>query len=95
MVDRPLIMSRQEMAVGSDSAPSEGDPSARDDEALLKLTGTVKWFDATRGFGFMVSEGAKGDIRALRIVVLVAGLSLVAIGWRLELLRRRVDEQHV
>src|SRR5688572_5757190 len=62
MVDRPLIMSRQEMAVGSDSAPSEGDASARDDEALIKLTGTVKWFDATRGFGFIVSEGAKGDI---------------------------------
>ena len=40
-------------------------------------------------------EGANGDIRALRIVVLMAGLSLVAIGWTLELLRRRVDEQRV
>ena len=55
-------MSRHETGVGSDSAPSEGDAAARDDEALVRLTGTVKWFDATRGFGFIVSEGAKGDI---------------------------------
>ena len=32
------------------------------EEDLLHLTGTVKWFDATRGFGFLVSEEAEGDI---------------------------------
>jgi len=32
------------------------------DEALLKITGTMKWFDATRGFGFLVSDQAKGDV---------------------------------
>ncbi|HEY0116483.1 MAG TPA: cold shock domain-containing protein [Allosphingosinicella sp.] len=31
-------------------------------EALTRVTGTVKWFDATRGFGFVVSEDAQGDI---------------------------------
>ena len=31
-------------------------------EALVQLTGTVKWFDATRGFGFIISEEAEGDI---------------------------------
>jgi len=31
-------------------------------EALVQITGTVKWFDATRGFGFIVSEEADGDI---------------------------------
>jgi CspA family cold shock protein len=31
-------------------------------EALVQITGTVKWFDATRGFGFIVSEEAEGDI---------------------------------
>ena len=34
----------------------------RADEALVQLTGTVKWFDATRGFGFIVSDEAEGDI---------------------------------
>ena len=62
MVDRPLIMSRQEMAASSVSAPAEGVDAPRDDEALIELTGTVKWFDETRGFGFIVSDGAKGDI---------------------------------
>jgi CspA family cold shock protein len=33
-----------------------------EDETLIKLTGTMKWFDATRGFGFLVSDQAKGDI---------------------------------
>jgi len=50
------------MAAESASAPVQGDDYARDDEALVKLTGTVKWFDATRGFGFIVSDSAKGDI---------------------------------
>ncbi len=31
-------------------------------EGFARVTGTVKWFDATRGFGFVVSEEAKGDI---------------------------------
>src|SRR4249919_1755028 len=33
-----------------------------DDEAFIQLSGTVKWFDATRGFGFIVSDEAEGDI---------------------------------
>ena len=62
MVDRLLIMSRQEMVANAVSAPAEGVDVPRDDEALVKLSGTVKWFDATRGFGFIVSDAAKGDI---------------------------------
>jgi len=33
-----------------------------EEEELLRLSGTVKWFDATRGFGFIVSDEADGDI---------------------------------
>jgi CspA family cold shock protein len=43
--------------------PDRGDHDSRhDDETLIKLTGTMKWFDATRGFGFLVSEQARGDV---------------------------------
>ena len=57
------MTSRRSMTAGS-GAPEEGageDPRP-EDEALIKLTGTMKWFDATRGFGFLVSDQAKGDI---------------------------------
>jgi CspA family cold shock protein len=57
------MTSRRGMTAGSD-APDEGvdEPPRPEDEALIKLTGTMKWFDATRGFGFLVSDQAKGDI---------------------------------
>ena len=58
------MTSRREVLAGeSASADDEGaGPLRAEDEALIKLTGTVKWFDATRGFGFIVSEQAQGDI---------------------------------
>src|ERR1044072_237654 len=48
----------------ADNASPAGDgtgaPSVA--EAETRLTGVVKWFDATRGFGFIVSEQIEGDI---------------------------------
>ena len=38
------------------------EPPRPEDETLVKLTGTMKWFDATRGFGFLVSDEVNGDI---------------------------------
>ena len=56
-------MSRQETDTGSSPAPAESEAAPRDDDdSLIRVTGTVKWFDATRGFGFIVSDDAKGDI---------------------------------
>ncbi len=49
--------------LASDGDPERGgEPARDDDEALIKLTGSMKWFDATRGFGFLVSEQVKGDV---------------------------------
>ena len=41
-----------------------GPPAAADDELPEghHCTGRVKWFDATRGFGFLVSEDCEGDV---------------------------------
>jgi CspA family cold shock protein len=58
------MTSRREMTAGSDAPDPDGadDAPRPEDETLIKLTGTMKWFDATRGFGFLVSDQAKGDI---------------------------------
>ncbi len=56
------MTSRREMLADDPSRGGDGDAPRPEDEALVKLTGTMKWFDATRGFGFLVSDQAKGDV---------------------------------
>jgi CspA family cold shock protein len=58
------MTSRRGLTAGSGAQDPDGadDPLRPEDETLVRLTGTMKWFDATRGFGFLVSDEAKGDI---------------------------------
>lgn len=58
------MTSRRGMTAGSDAPDPESadEPLRPEAETLIPLTGTMKWFDATRGFGFAVSDQAKGDI---------------------------------
>lgn len=55
------------------TASPDGDPKvsgqiilasedADEDDGGVRVTGRVKWFDATRGFGFIVSDEIEGDI---------------------------------
>jgi cold shock protein len=56
------MISRRETAAGN-ALPTDAPAGASsDDEALIKLTGSIKWFDATRGFGFLVSDQVNGDV---------------------------------
>lgn len=55
-------MVRQQMDAGPLPAPPDRAIPPPDEAGLVRLVGTVKWFDATRGFGFIVSDQAKGDI---------------------------------
>ena len=56
-------MSRSESGESGAIGSGAGDPSeAADGEVLLNVTGTIKWFDATRGFGFLVSDDIEGDV---------------------------------
>jgi CspA family cold shock protein len=60
------MTSRREARVEGEAAPVAGSAAGvrpePAEETLIQLTGTVKWFDATRGFGFIVSDEAEGDI---------------------------------
>jgi CspA family cold shock protein len=53
---------REEYADEPASDASEEGLSRAGDEGLIAVTGTMKWFDATRGFGFLVSDDVKGDV---------------------------------
>lgn len=48
-----------ERAYSADNDSSAEDTSAA---AELRASGRIKWFDATRGFGFAVSDDVEGDI---------------------------------
>jgi cold shock protein len=41
---------------------SDAPPPEVDDAELAPVSARVKWFDATRGFGFLVSDAVEGDI---------------------------------
>ena len=65
MTSRPQARVEGEHAsIAGSGAVAHPQPAAVEphSEALVQVTGTVKGFDATRGFGFIVSEEAEGDI---------------------------------
>jgi CspA family cold shock protein len=49
-------------AMAEGEARAEMDPGGGSEDELSPVTGRVKWFDATRGFGFLVSEEIDGDV---------------------------------
>jgi cold shock protein len=55
---------REAFAGGPGSIAESRDAPCQEpaEETVIHLSGTVKWFDATRGFGFIVSDQADGDI---------------------------------
>ena len=55
MSERQMV-SALERVCASDPVSENGDAAAQ------HVVGVVKWFDATRGFGFMVGDGNLGDI---------------------------------
>ena len=59
-------MPRGSSTESADKAPKVIEPSSGSDsvgeQELPAVTSRVKWFDATRGFGFLVSDELDGDI---------------------------------
>ncbi len=64
-------------AIASDEAGAEG---------LMRVRGTVKWFDSTRGFGFLIGDDVEGDILVHFSVLRAHGRRSLPEGARLEVL---------
>jgi CspA family cold shock protein len=56
-----MVPAALQLADGGDRAAMESDDRSLPEE-LPPITGRVKWFDATRGFGFLVSDDVDGDV---------------------------------
>jgi CspA family cold shock protein len=56
-----MVRAASQLAEGGDRAAMVSDDSSSDAE-MAPITGRVKWFDATRGFGFLVSDEVDGDV---------------------------------
>jgi cold shock protein len=54
-------MDRREEVLSSNPPRFEGEDDASAED-LFQVTGRMKWFDATRGFGFLVSDDVEGDV---------------------------------
>ncbi len=65
--------------------------SDADQAGLLRVSGTIKWFDSTRGFGFLVSEDVEGDILVHFSVLRAHGRRSLPEGARLEALVAQED----
>ncbi len=57
-------MDRRGEVLAEDHSHREGDADIEDlsAEELFEVRGRMKWFDATRGFGFLVSDDVEGDV---------------------------------
>ena len=56
-----MVRAALELARGGDRATMEPDDNSLPEE-MAPISGRVKWFDATRGFGFLVSDDVDGDV---------------------------------
>src|SRR3954452_14548610 len=56
-----MVRTALQSAEGGDQAVMESEDRSNDPE-MDAIVGRVKWFDATRGFGFLVSEQIDGDV---------------------------------
>ena len=56
------ILGEGDDAADGDVPAGGDDDGTHDDGAGFLVSGRIKWFDATRGFGFLVSDRCEGDI---------------------------------
>ncbi|HET9811922.1 MAG TPA: cold shock domain-containing protein [Sphingomicrobium sp.] len=67
------------------------DPEPESDSDLAPVSARVKWFDATRGFGFLVSDAVDGDILVHFSVLKEHGRRSLPEGALVECIPTRLD----
>jgi cold shock protein len=78
--------------IAEPEAPAPALPAEEQAAAeLAPITGRVKWFDATRGFGFLVSDEVEGDVLIHFSVLREHGRRSVPEGATIECIPVRLD----
>ena len=85
-----MVRTALQPAEGGNQAVMESDDRASEPE-MEAITGRVKWFDATRGFGFLVSEQVDGDVLLHFSVLREHGRRSVPEGATVECVPIRLD----
>jgi CspA family cold shock protein len=85
-----MVRSALQPAEGGNQAVMEIDERSNDPE-MEAIVGRVKWFDATRGFGFLVSEQVDGDVLLHFSVLREHGRRSVPEGATIECVPVRLD----
>ena len=85
-----MVRAAVQFAEGGSDPHMESDESSGPAE-MAPITGRVKWFDATRGFGFLVSDDIDGDILLHFSVLREHGRRSVPEGAVLECIPVRLD----
>ena len=55
-------MQRSGVQLTGDALPPEAFPASENAAEMPAVVGRVKWFDSTRGFGFIVADELEGDV---------------------------------
>jgi CspA family cold shock protein len=85
-----MVRTALQSAEGGNQAVMESDKRS-DEPEMDAVTGRVKWFDATRGFGFLVSEQLDGDVLLHFSVLREHGRRSVPEGATIECVPVRLD----
>ena len=85
----PEVPSVSDSEPAPERPPADETPSAPDE--LPAVIGRVKWFDATRGFGFVVSDELDGDVLLHFSVLREHGRRSVPEGATLEVVPMRLE----
>ena len=85
-----MVRTALQSAEGGNQAVMESDDRTNEPE-MEAITGRVIWFDATRGFGFLVSEQVDGDVLLHFSVLREHGRRSVPEGATIECVPVRLD----